>query len=57
MEQFKTDPLSILAKQFPELQLPKGRLTPIPGVVVGRVNFGRLAPVIHEGYGRLRFAG
>ena len=44
MDQFKTDPLGILAKQFPELQLPKGRLTPIPGVVVGRVNFGRLEP-------------
>jgi hypothetical protein len=44
MEQFKTAPLSVLAKQFPELQLPKGRVTPISGIVAGRVNFGRLEP-------------
>jgi len=44
MEQFKTAPLTVLAKQFPELEPPKRRLTPIPGAVVGRVTFGVLEP-------------
>ena len=44
MEQFKTAPLTVLAKQFPELEPPKRRLTPIPGSVVGRVKFGGLEP-------------
>jgi len=44
MEQFKTVPLTVLARQFPELEPPKRRLIPIPGAVAGRVTFGRLEP-------------
>jgi hypothetical protein len=44
MELFKTAPLTVLARQFPELEPPKRRLARIPGSVAGRVKFGVFEP-------------